>query len=254
MELYEAVNLLSDFCCVRDIPRLSQSALIKRFGFCQADVMVLFGGSILAGGDVLASAMRENMAKTYIIAGGAGHTTPVLRDKMRILLPGTDTERMQEAELFQMYLQHVHQLQADHLETLSTNCGNNITNLLALLMQNNIPCKSMILTQDGSMQRRMGATLRKYAPHMQCIHYAAYQAHFNGEMQYDAPIKGMWDRERFITLLLGEIARLRDDEQGYGPRGKNFIAREDIPPQVEEAFRLVQSRYAVRDANPLFAG
>lgn len=254
MELYEAVNLLSDFCCVRDLPALTQSALIKRFGFCQADVMVLFGGSVLAGGDVLAAAMRENMAKTYIIAGGAGHTTPVLRDKMRSLLPGADTERMQEAELFQMYLQNVHQLQADYLEIRSTNCGNNITHLLALLEQNNIPCKSILLTQDGSMQRRMGATLRKYAPHMQCIHFAAYQAHLNRELQYDNCIKGMWDRERFITLLLGEIARLRDDAQGYGPRGKNFIAHEDIPPQVEEAFRLVQSRYAVRDANPLFAG
>jgi hypothetical protein len=41
--------------------------------------MVLFGGSILAGGNILAQAMFANIAKIYVIVGGAGHTTDTLR-------------------------------------------------------------------------------------------------------------------------------------------------------------------------------
>ena len=110
----------------------------------------------------------------------------------------------------------------------------------------------MLLMQDGAMQRRMGLTFEKYAPHVRILHYAVYQARLTRHMIYDPPIPYMWDTDRFAALLLGEIARLRDDENGYGPRGKNFIVHEDIPPEVEQAFRVVQRRYAVRDANPAF--
>ena len=37
--------------------------------------MVLFGGSIIAGGDILAEAIQNEVAKKNIIVGGAGHTT-----------------------------------------------------------------------------------------------------------------------------------------------------------------------------------
>jgi len=50
----ENVDILAEFLGVRDVPELTQSALRQKYGFAQADVMVLFGGSILCGGDVLA--------------------------------------------------------------------------------------------------------------------------------------------------------------------------------------------------------
>ena len=253
MQTAYAINTLSEFLAVRDVPVLTQDALLRRFGFPRADVMVLFGGSVLAGGDVLASAIRENAAKTYVIVGGAGHTTPDLRKKMQPFLPHLDTADLPEAVLFDRYIHTVHQVQAHYLETKSTNCGNNITYLLRLLTENRIPCSSIILTQDGTMQRRMGATLAKEAPHIQQIHFAAYQAHVDEKGRYTADIRGMWPTDRFVTMLLGEISRLRDDENGYGPRGKNFIAHVDIPADVEAAFAHLQSLYAVRDADPLFA-
>ena len=254
MTAAESINILSRFLNVRDVPALTQSALQSRFGFPRADVMVLFGGSIMAGGDVLAKAIHEDVAKRYLIVGGAGHTTPVLREKMQPFLPHLDTSAMQEAEIFQCYLQCRYGVQADFLETASTNCGNNITHLLLLLEKEKIPHESMILTQDGSMQRRMGATLRKFAPDTQIIHFSCYEAQVKEDLTYTQAIPGMWDINHYITLLLGEIARLRDDEQGYGPRGKNFIAHEDIPEQVEEAFRTLNRYYEVRFANPEFAG
>ncbi|KAM5369331.1 hypothetical protein ACJZ2D_009050 [Fusarium nematophilum] len=56
----------------------------------------------------------------------------------------------------------------------------------------------------------------------------------------DASIKdGLWSMGRFTSLLVGEIPRMRDDENGYGPRGKGSIAHVDIPRDVEEAWKLL---------------
>ena len=62
------------------------------------------------------------------------------------------------------------------------------------------------------------------------------------------------DIDHYITLLLGDISRLRDDENGYGPKGKGFIPHVDIPPEVEKAFQLLNSSHlgTIRKANPAF--
>lgn len=57
--------------------------LQKKCYISQADVMVLFGGSILCGGEVLARAIEQRIAKYSIIVGGVGHTTPTLRAKLQ---------------------------------------------------------------------------------------------------------------------------------------------------------------------------
>ena len=57
----------------------------------------------------------------------------------------------------------------------------------------------------------------------------------------------LWDMDRFLGLILGEIVRLRDDEEGYGPRGKGFIGHVDVPEAVLEAYaRLEKSVRAKR--------
>ena len=54
---------------------------------------------------------------------------------------------------------------------------------------------------------------------------------------------------------MGEIPRLTDDENGYGPKGKGYIAHVDIPDNVEKAFLILKEVYGdkVRKANPLYA-
>jgi len=231
-----AINTLSAFLGRRDVPELTQEALRSAYGFSQADVMILFGGSIIAGGDVLAKAMRNSVAKTYVIVGGVGHTTQALRDTVQKLYPDIPTEGKPEAEIFQAYLQYRYKLKADYLETGSTHCGNNITNLLALLEDNAIPCENIILCQDATMQLRMCATLRKYRPDLRIINFAAYEARLGPDMTYADSIPGMWPIERFVSLLLGEIRRLTDNADGYGPKGRDFISHVDIPKKVEEAY------------------
>ena len=65
----------------------------------------------------------------------------------------------------------------------------------------------------------------------------------------------MWSRDKYIELLLGEIPRLRDDKDGYGPNGKDFIAHVDIPAEVETAFGKLkqQLKIDIRKANKQFA-
>lgn len=255
----QCINTLADFCGKRDVDALTPQALQAKYGFDKADVMVLFGGSILEGGHVLAQAIKDGAAKYYIIVGGEGHTTQTLRDKMHAAYPAVETAGLPEAQVFAQYLEKVHGLYADALECKSTNCGNNITYLLELMKEKGIACESVILTQDASMQRRMEAGLKKHAgDDLTIINFAAYRAEVtvkDGKLAFVQDIRGMWDMERYISLLLGEIPRLTDDENGYGPRGKDFIAHVDIPDEVKAAFAELTARYAhlVREANPAYA-
>ena len=252
------INTLGAFCGRRDVTSLTSRDLEKKYGFGQADVMALFGGSILCGGDVLANAMRGGIAKKYVIVGGAGHTTETLRFKMHRAFPEITTAGLPEAEIFAAYLKRRYDLEPDYLECRSTNCGNNITYLLDLLKEHHIAFRSVILCQDATMQLRMSAGLRKYAPDAAMINYAAYCARVavkDGKLAYDEAPSGMWDMERYVTLLMGEIPRLSDDSRGYGPRGKGYIAHVDIPREVRSAFDALQTEYGdmVRKANPLYS-
>ncbi len=253
------INILANFLGTRDIDELDQEELYNRYGIHQVDVMVLFGGSILEGGDVLASGIKNFVAKKYVIVGGAGHTTETLRQVVQLEYPSIETSGLSEAEIFQKYLKHVYGCEADYLETKSTNCGNNITYLLDLLKENNIPFKSIILSQDASMQRRMVAGLKKYVKDdVTIINYATYcvKVLSCGEgLGYAENIHGMWSIERYVNLLMGEIPRLEDTENGYGPKGANYIAHVDIPENVMIAFQELKAVYGneTREANPLYA-
>lgn len=65
----------------------------------------------------------------------------------------------------------------------------------------------------------------------------------------------MWDIDRYITLLMGEIPKLTDDENGYGPKGTSYIAHIDILEDIKNAFLSLKQIYGdkVRKANPLYA-
>lgn len=253
------INTLGAFCGRRDLPALTRSAVRQACGADRVDVMVLFGGSILAGGDLLADAIRQGIARRYVIVGGAGHTTGALRRRLHAERPDIETEGQPEAELFQRYLAAVHGCRADLLETRSTNCGNNITLLLALLEQEQVPFTSILLCQDAAMQLRMDAGMRLHCPGgVRILNYAAYRAEVvwdGGALAYARPIHGMWPMERYVELLLGEIPRLTDDAGGYGPRGKGFIAHVDVPAPVQAAYARLRQTFgmATRAADPQFA-
>ena len=86
------------------------------------------------------------------------------------------------------------------------------------------------------MQLRMCATLLKHRPDLKIVNYAAYKAQITPDLAYAESIPGMWPIDRFVSLLMGEVKRLTDTPDGYGPRGKDFITHVDIPKEVKEAY------------------
>ncbi len=251
------LNVLARFLGQRDLPLLSRDGVAA--ASTQVDVAVLFGGSILAGGEVLADVMKAGIARTYVIVGGVGHTTETLRERARAVWPRIDVASgAAEAEIFDAYLREYHGMSADLLETRSTNSGNNITYLLELLESKGITAESFLLMQDATMMRRMVAGLRFHRPDAAVLAYATYAARVvadSGSLSYEDEPLGMWGIERYRTLLMGEVPRLRDDASGYGPKGAGWIAHVDIPRDVEDAFARLRAAHpeAVRVANSAYA-
>lgn len=175
-----------------------------------------------------------------------------------------------EADVFAAYLRSRHGLAPDALERLSTNCGNNVTYLLRLMGERGWPADRLILAQDATMQRRMHAIMRKEAPCAEVAIFATYAVRvvprpdggrpaapsgLDDALAFAEEPLGMWDVERYVALLLGEIPRLRDDEGGYGPRGRGFLAHVDVPDEVLAAWGRLSAAFPdlVRPANPAFA-
>lgn len=237
------VNTLVDFCAMRDVGALTREAVEAAAGG-RVDVAVLFGGSILAGGDVLARAVTDDVADHFMIVGGQGHSTDALRDAMRRELGWTDVDGRTEAALFDQYLRDRYGVQADLLEHESTNCGSNVRNALALLSAARVLHRRILIVQDASMQRRMDAGFRLYAPDVRIVNYATHATRVDlvdGRLGFRSPPAGMWPIERYVSLLLGEIPRLTDDRTGYGPAGRGFIAHVDVPATVTDAYHALRS-------------
>lgn len=250
-EVARDINLIGDFCSKRDIKELTRNEIRSALSVDSADLFVLTGGCVLCGVDVLASAIKNNVAKKYIIVGGAGHTTPTFRKKVSSMYPDVKTKELSESEILNAYLKYAYNLSADYLEKKSTNSGENVLFLRNLLEEKNLPHKRVIVSQDGTMQQRMDATIRKYFPKdTKLISYACYKATVvvsNGELRFKEQIHGMWEMDRYINLLMGEIPRLYNDDNGYGPKGKDFIAEVDVPDDVYKAYlNLKQCGYESR--------
>ena len=255
-EVARLANVIVRWCGVRDVQELGNlpQACGRGAEGESVDLFVLFGGGVIGLVDELARAMQTGVARQYAIVGGRGRATYWLdeafahkRDEWNDpQVTSLEPYVASEAEMLNAVLGHCHGLQADFLETRSTNCGNNITYLLDLIREQGIPCNSIILCQDASMQRRMDAGFRLHGP-KDClvINYAAYKACVTadeeGRLTYASPIHGMWDIPRYADLLMGEIPRLADTPSGYGPKGKGFIAHVEVPEKVMATFEELKA-------------
>ena len=225
------LNILIDFLAKRDLTALSPDELQAKYKINQVDLLILFGGSIPEGAEVFAKAHQQNIAKNYLLAGGAGHTTEALRQKMQSSLADIDISTKSEAEIFALYLKNL-----------------------------DLKPKSIIFMQDATMQNRMDAGFRKYCPcDTTLINYATYKVHFtvqNDKLCLEQNnIWQMWNIDKYIELLMGEIPRLTDNINGYGPQGKDFIAHVDIPQEVHSAYQYLYQHLNIktRQANSLYA-
>lgn len=242
-------NTLAEFLARRDVPQMSAAALQQAIGAPRAEMVLLFGGSLPEGCRLAGQLWQAGLARKVMTIGGVGHTTAAFLERFESALPAGHSAT--EGECMKEYLQSAFAIPEEDLlvERASTNCGENVRFALSILREKNALPASAIVLHDSTMQRRIGATLDRWWPEgvTGFVHFAAYRAQLeageNGLTFAPNHIWGLWQPEHYMSLLLSEIPRLRDDDQGYGPNGRDFIAHVDVPEAVEAAWKRLADRY-----------
>jgi len=255
-EIQQSMQRLVDFLARKDIPELTKESLWA-VGISKVDVLILLGNAIPYTVKVAAEAYRQNLAKRILISGGCGHSTSflyeALRDKQDIFPAGLDGRP--EAEIFRDILIEEEGIEPSAIlvEAKSLNCGDNAKKSIEVLHEKNISYQSLLLLQDPLMQQRSHASFRRYLDEtaVKIISYAPFYTKVTKKLTpVNDIVDGLWSKERFLELLSGEIPRLLDTKEGYGPAGKHFIAHVDIPAGILRDYDVVQ-KYIVRQGTDL---
>ena len=261
------LNLVASFLALRDFAR---DRLRQVLGVETADVLMLLGNSVLATAENAFGAMQAGLARRLLIAGGRGHSTPYLEQSLRSdpRYAAIVGDGKGEAEMLGVIATEFWHLTPECLllETSSTNCGENARFTLQLLRERGMKSETFILMQDPIMQRRTDAGFRKVWREANLPARFANDATWvprltahNGQLSFADSVKGCWTVERFASLVMGEIPRLRDDASGYGPEGRGYIEHVELPQAILEAHARMERFYPefVRQAwngEPLKAG
>ena len=201
------------------------------------DLVVLMGSAVLESVEVAAALHREGVAPRILVSGGIGHSTEHLEAAVRRRGLQVETSGRPESHVFRELLIRYDVLPtAIVVEDRSTNCGENADFTRQLI---DAP-STLLLIQDPSMQRRTHACFeRSFAdlPGTTLISHTPLIPWIGRDHVSSGPATPeVWSRERFRSLIVGEIRRLRDDAEGYGPRGKNFIDHLEVPADVLAAY------------------
>lgn len=240
----EYINQIGKFLAVRDIDELKSETLEKKYSLKKVKLLVLLGNSISYTIKCVAEAYNNGICERILICGGIGHSTKILRNTIRsheiykdILLEGQS-----EADIFEEIMNKYYNIPKDKIliENKSTNCGDNAKKAIELLDSLSIDYSSVILIQDPTMQLRTYASFLKFTKgknDMLLINYAPFVPVVDENLEFtNTEVDGIWTLERYMQLIIGEIPRLKDDINGYGPKGKGFIEHVDIPNSIEEAY------------------
>jgi uncharacterized SAM-binding protein YcdF (DUF218 family) len=252
----------------RDLNAISSWLALDTFSGAQHEtphaehlrVIVLLGNQVIP---TLTAACRLAHAYPHarlLFSGGLGHATRLLYDNLAasdfapLLHAGLITPSQGEAQMYAAVARHAFSIPTARIvvETQSTNGGENARFSLRILQQAGLASSPVLLLQDPLMQRRSVLTWEAEAQRAGILSPAFSHPAFSPQVepgpepgsgnlpQLVSPHStGTWTFARYNGLLLGEMARLHDDENGYGPRGKNFIPHIDIPAAVWESYQRV---------------
>lgn len=254
-EIIDDFNTVVSFLAKRDIKMLSLDELYNNFSIEQADLLIILGNSIPFIAEEGARAYKNKIAKKIMIAGGIGHSTKYLienicnSDKYK----DVETDDRPEADILKDVIVRHENIEDGSIiiENISTNCGANAYEALKTIKEIGETPRSVILLQDPTMQRRTHASFKKewvmnnkktifisYAPFVPLIEKCGESFDYINRKIY-----GLWDIDRFIALVMGEIPRLKDDENGYGPKGRGYITHMDIPDEVLYSYERLLPLY-----------
>jgi hypothetical protein len=216
---------------------------------------------------------------TLVLCGGIGHSTPLLRNAICDAYPDikpNEVVGLPEARIFERAMRMAWPNLCDRIdrgeivymvEEESTNCGANANLAVDMMVSRKISPESLIIVQDPTMMRRTIASFEKaydtlkthskpkqiipwstFAPHLSLNHEAVIWD-ITDFCDQNASVEELWKMDRFLGLIIGEIARLNDDVDGYGPNGKGFIGHVDIPEEVLESWMRIKAIGGGRQAS-----
>lgn len=239
------INTVSKFLALRHIKNLSVEELNAQYGIKKVDIIIVLGSDLPYIVEIACKAYHDNLGKYLMFCGGIGHSTQNLKQKVSKILYKDYTELPEtEAELYALLAKEKFFVSEQNIiiEKESTNTSENIMFAMEIIKNQDILCNSVILIQDPILQYRSYITSKLFIPETSTIiSYAPLIPQLNESEDIYPRLLYLWSEERFYELLLGEIWRLRDDENGYGPCGKGYIEHVDIPEEVEDSYKKIKS-------------
>ncbi|MEG0576894.1 MAG: YdcF family protein [Bacilli bacterium] len=237
MSIEKDLNLINEFLALRTFDKHTQY-----------DVIIVLGSALASVALDAYKLYKEKYARYFVIAGGKGHTTQFLISQIETVVAIDNPEDKSEAFLLKQLIEDVYgKDDSILLEETSRNCGENIKNAMSLLQYKNINCEKVLLCHDPLMQRRIDATANKQFPHIKFDNQANFIPHVikeaNGNIVLEQTTWGLWGMDTYINLLIGEMKRVIDNSEGYGPTGKDFITHVDVSNEVLSAFKSVRNCY-----------
>ncbi|WWC98249.1 hypothetical protein V866_005140 [Kwoniella sp. B9012] len=228
-------------------------------------VYVLIGSAILTTAEAVFDHVSESAYPiTLVLAGGIGHSTSLLYEAVsrhpRYSPIASRVQQLPEAQVFKLLMVEFWPDLADKLnngtltlliDDRSTNCGANAIEAKRELDYHGVKPKRLFIIQDPTMNRRTYATFEKVfnGDKVELLPWSFFPRLIlsdDGFVAWEVQGKKMnkhelWEPARFVSLILGEIPRIRDDAVGYGPNGAGYIAHVDIPEEVEQAWRRLNN-------------
>jgi hypothetical protein len=267
MTIAEDVDVISTFLSHEEVRLDSPTGKPQHY-----DAVVLCVSAIFHCAETLFQAIQQRgstLTPTLILCGGIGHSTPHLYTAVaqnpRYAHLAERINGLPEAQVMEKILSTCYPTDNDKnsgvkvlIEDQSTNCGANATETKKLLRKHGLSVVGgrVLIIQDPTMSLRTKMSFGKAFEDDEvvfeaCPTFVPKVIEVDGRLRFDESggitEEHLWDMDRFLGLILGEIVRLRDDEMGYGPRGKGFIAHVDVPDSVLDAYaRLEKSVQAKR--------
>lgn len=223
-----------------------------------ADLVILAGNAVIPAIDAACKIAAEQRAP-LIVSGGIGHSTTFLyaaiaKHPRYNRLPTTGRP---EAAILADIAREFWNIPAENIviEDQSSNCGENARFSRELIRHRGLNDARMLVVQDPTMQRRTMATFARVfrdepASPAWLSHPGLTPVLQNSDdgLAFVGSGEGLWPVERYLSLVLGELPRLRDDVNGYGPAGRDFINHVDIPAEVEDAWEILRNDAILTDA------
>lgn len=219
----------------------------------QSDTLVIAGNSLPS---LIVSAAEfcesEASIQQVLFVGGIGHGTAPLIANCKKMYPELDRSEwsdLSEAEITQeVFLHYCSRELTLRLEKKSTNTGENARFSYELFDQ--AAPQNFWLVQDPLVQKRSHVTFSKeWGLPLAAIQPLFFEQpkliDFDTRPHFENPqMDTWWAPEYFLSLVIGEIRRLNDDKEGYGPNGANFIPHVDVPEKVLMSYRRCQKYLA----------